>query len=174
MKLKILILVATAAVFASCGPSYRVTDQSKTTGTSAPTSVQTSFNTQYPAATEVVWAPYDANTVPIDWDLSGWSAMDNTGYVATFTLNNDQYYAWYDASGNWIGSTYNIHDFTTLPSAVSSMISGNFPGYTVTSVNSEMQKDKTAYEIQLKNGDSKSKLLVDADGNIIKQKTVTK
>ena len=174
MKLKILMLAATAVVFASCGPSYRVTDQSKTTGTNVPVSVQTSFTTQYPTATEVIWAPYDANTVPIDWDLSGWSAVDNSDYVATFTMSNNQYYAWYDANGNWIGSTYVVHDFTTLPSPVTAVITDKFSGYSITSVNSEMQKDKVAYEILLKNGDSKAKVLIDANGNIIKQKTVEK
>ena len=174
MKLKILMLAASAAVFASYGPSYRVTDQSKSAGMNVPVSVQTSFTTQYPTATTVVWVPYDANNVPIDLDLAGWSALDNSDYVATFTINNDQYYAWYDVNGNWIGSTYAVHDFKTLPSPVSSMIPDKFPGYTITSVNSEMQKDKMAYEILLKNGDSKAKLVVDANGNIIKQKTVTK
>jgi hypothetical protein len=31
-----------------------------------------------------------------------------------------------------------------------------------------------AYEIQLKNGDAKAKVLIDDNGNIIKQKTVDK
>jgi len=30
------------------------------------------------------------------------------------------------------------------------------------------------YEVQLKNGDSKAKLLIDGNGNIIRQKTVMK
>ena len=89
-------------------------------------------------------------------------------------MNGDQYYAWYDAQGNWIGSTYVLRDFKTLPAPVTAMINEKFSGYTITSVNSEMQKDKTAYEIQLKNGDNKAKIVVDANGNIIKQKTVTK
>jgi hypothetical protein len=54
------------------------------------------------------------------------------------------------------------------------MISDKYPGYTITNVDRVMQKDRMAYEIQMKNGNSKSKLLVDENGNIIKQKTVTK
>ena len=54
------------------------------------------------------------------------------------------------------------------------MISDKFPGYSIVAINREMQKDRVAYEIQLKNGNSKAKLLVDANGNIIKQKTVNK
>jgi len=176
MKLKILILAAGTAVFASCGPSYRVTDKNAnpTTSANVPASIQTAFATQYPAAAGVQWSPYDSENLPIDWELSGWTQLSSGDYVATFNMGDDQYYAWYDANGNWIGSTYAMRDFKSLPAPVGSVISDKFPDYTITSVNSEMQKDKTVYEILLKNGDNKAKVLVDASGNIIKQKTVTK
>lgn len=176
MKLQILILAVGVAVLASCGPSYRVTNKSQVaTDTSrVPTAIQTSFTTQYPNVTDVVWSPYDVNNLPIDWDLTGWPALEQGSYVATFNMNGDQYYAWYDANGNWIGSTYVVKDYKSLPGPVTAMINEKFSGYTIASVNSEMRKDKTAYEIQLKNGDNKAKIVVDANGNIIKQKTVTK
>ena len=177
MKLQILILAAGVASFASCQPSYRVTDKSQVSQdtTIVPSGIQSSFTTQYPTAADVTWAPYDVNNTPIDWDLTGWPALQQGDYVATFNMNGDSYYAWYDANGNWIGSTYPIQDYKSLPSAVSSLINEKFAGYTITKVNSEMQKDKTAYEILLKNGDNnKVKLVVDSNGNILKQKTVTK
>jgi hypothetical protein len=177
MKLKFLMLAAGVTVLVSCGPSYRVTDQPKTTtdnATTVPSNVQTAFSTQYPTAGGVVWAPYDSNNLPIDWDLSGWPELVSGDYVATFTLNDDQYYAWYDANGNWIGSTYALRDIKTLPEPITATINDKFAGYTIESVSTEMQKDKTAYEIRLKNGDNKAKVVVDANGNIIKQKTVTK
>jgi len=173
MKLKILMFAASMAVLVSCGPSYRVTNRS-TVGVDVPTIIQTSFTTQYPTAGDVVWSTYDAATLPIDWELSGWPAMDQGDYVVTFNLNNDKYYAWYDSDGDWIGTAYVVSDYKSLPPAINTMINDKYSGYTITAVNREMQKDRIAFEIQLKNGDSKAKLLVDENGNIIKQKTVTK
>ena len=173
MKLKILILAASIALFASCGPSYRVTDTS-TVGIDVPVVVKKTFTTAYPTATGVVWSAYDVSTLPIDWDLTGWPAMDQSDYVVTFNMNNDKYYAYYDVNGDWIGTAYVITDYKSLPSGINTMISDKYPGYTITTVGRVMQKDRIAYEIQMKNGNSKAKLLVDENGNIIKQKTVTK
>ena len=175
MNLKILILIAGIVVLASCGPSYRVTDQSTVKDTvGVPSEIQTSFKTQYPTAANVTWSTYDVANLPIDWELTGWPQMDQGDYLATFDYNNDKYYTWYDSDGNWIGTAYVISDYKSLPSAINTTINDKFLGYTITSVNREMQKDRMAYEIQLKNGDSKAKVLIDENGNIIKQKTVAK
>ena len=171
MKLKIWLLAASLAVLASCGPSYKATNQN---GVVVPAGTRTAFITQYPNATVVTWSQYDAATLPIDLDLAGWPAMGQKDYVVRFTMDNEPYYAWYDSEGNWIGTAYVITDYKILPSTVSNTINSQFSGYTITSVNKEFQKDRMVYEVQLKNGDSKAKLLVDGDGNIIKQKTVTK
>jgi hypothetical protein len=164
------------AVLASCGPSYRVTDDTTTTTDTivVPASVKTAFTTQYPNATTVVWTTYDVNAVPIDWELTGWPAMDNGDYVVTYMMNTDKYYSWYDSDGNWIGTAYVINDYKSLPAPINTMLNDKYAGYSIVAVNKEMQKDRMAYEIQLKSGDSKAKLLVDENGNIIKQKTVTK
>jgi len=63
MKLKILILIAGVAGLASCGPSYRVTDQStvSTDTIGVPYEIKSSFSTQYPTATNVIWTTYDAS-----------------------------------------------------------------------------------------------------------------
>ena len=172
MKLKICLLAASVAVLVSCGPSYRATDQYGTIV--VPAGTRTAFTTQYPTATVVVWSTYDVATLPIDWDLAGWPAMDQNDYVVKFTVDNEPYYAWYDSDGNWIGTAYVINDYKTLPSAVSSTINAQFSGYTITGVNKEFQKDRMVYEVQLRNGDSKAKLLIDGSGNIIRQKTVIK
>jgi hypothetical protein len=75
MKLKILILIAGVAGLASCGPAYRVTDHStvSTDTIGVPSEIKSSFSTQYPTATNVVWTTYDASATPlVDWDLNGW------------------------------------------------------------------------------------------------------
>src|SRR5215469_8626954 len=104
MKFKFLILAVGIVVMVSCSPSYRVTDKSSV-GVTVPASIQTSFSSQYPEASGVTWGSYDAANLPIDWELSGWPTLDQTAYMATFTMDNNRYYAWYDANGNWVGST---------------------------------------------------------------------
>ena len=173
MKIKILMLAAGMAVLASCGPSYRVTEGS-TVGIDVPAGVKTTFVSAYPTASDVVWVMYDASTVPVDLELTGWPDMDRSDYVATFYMNGDKYYAYYDPNGDWIGTAYAITDFTALPTPINTMITSKYAGYTITHVDRVMQKDRIAYEVQLKNGNSKSKIFVDENGKIIKEKTVTK
>ena len=173
MKLKILMLVAGMAVLASCGPSYRVTEGS-TVGVDVPASVKTTFVTAYPTASDVAWTMYDVSVVPIDVELAGWPALDQGDYVATFNMNGDKYYAYYDANGEWIGTAFVITDYKLLPNPINTMITTKYAGYTITKVDRVMQKDRIAYEVQLKNGDSKAKILVDENGNIIKEKMVSK
>lgn len=137
----------------------------------APASIQTSFTTQYPNATDVVWSPYDVNVVPIDWDLTDWTVLSPKDYTVTYSMNGNKYYSWYDANGNWIGTTYGITDYNNgLPAAVNQTISSNFNGYTIDKANEVMWKDHTAYNVKLKNGDNKMKVLIDANGTLIKQK----
>ena len=177
MKLKILILIAGVVAMASCGPSYRVTDGSTVSKDTigVPTEIKSQFSTQYPTATNVVWSTYDASVTPlVDWDLNGWPALGEGAYVATYNLNNDTYYSWYSPNNEWIGTAYVVSDYKSLPPEVSTVLNDKFAGYTISSISREMKKDQMAYEIQLKNGDAKAKVLVDDKGNILKQKTVDK
>jgi hypothetical protein len=169
MKLRFVSLVAAISLLVSCGTTTRV-DTSANPAYGLPTNIRYSFQTMYPDATNVTMTQYDAGTVPIDWELVGWTSLDPSAHTVSFTVGNDQYYAWYDANGNWIGTTYAISDYTRLPYAVSSILNSNYNGYSIESVQREMWKDQTAYEIKLSNGDNKMKLLVDNKGNVIKTK----
>lgn len=172
MKLRNFIAVAGVASIVSCGSPYKATDTSATgTTVVVPAVAQTSFSSQYPGATNVVWTNYDSQViVPIDWEMAGWTTLDAEDYLVRFDLDNENYYAWYDSDGNWVGSAFVMKDFTQLPAPVNTVVTSKYSGYNITSVNREFQKDKVAYEIELKKEDSKVKLLVDADGNIIKEK----
>lgn len=170
MKLKTLIAAAGIVVLASCGPSYQATDQP--VGIVVPEGTRTAFITAYPGATNVVWSSYDSQVaIPIDWELTGWPAMGVDDYVVSFNVDSDRYYAWYDSDGTWIGTAYVVTNHSSLPAAVNNVLNTQFSGYTLTSVNKEFQKDRVAYEIEMNNGTSKTKLLIDGSGNIIKQKT---
>lgn len=177
MKWKALSLFAATGFFFACSTPNTATTSTTATSTSTntaydvPASLQSSFNTRYPGASTVVWSRYDATAVPIDWELSGWDAMDANDYAVTFNMGGDNYYAWYDSEGNWIGSSYALRDMSKLPQSVNTLIQTKYSGYTIEKVDREMWKDQMAYEIKLKNGDnSKVKLLVDANGNVLKEK----
>lgn len=172
MKLRIVSLIAAAGIlFASCGTTYKSTSDNAAYNVSVPAGVRSDFVIAYPDATNVVWNAYDVNNVPIDWDLSGWNTLDNTAYVVTFNMGNDQYYGWYDANGNLIGTATAVTDYTKVPYVVTNMLHNKYNTYTIDSIEREMKGSTTNYEVKLTNGDNKVKLLVDSNGNVLKEKT---
>jgi len=170
MKLKTLFAVVAFVFFAACETPYRATD---TTTVVVNDATQSAFTTQYPNATNVVWTNYDAALDPmIDWDLAGWTTLDDRDYVVRFDMDDQDYYAWYDSDGNWIGSAYVVSNYSTLPSGITTTLNTQFPSYTISKVNREFQKDRMTYEVVLKRSsdDTKVKLLLNSDGTVIKQK----
>ncbi|HEV7782870.1 MAG TPA: PepSY-like domain-containing protein [Chitinophagaceae bacterium] len=169
MKLKsILAVAALAATLTACETTYQATD----TGVIVvPDGTQKVFLDQYPGSANVVWSRYDPNVVVLnEWELTGWQTLDESDYVVRFDLDNENYYAWYDSDGAWIGTAYVVKDYTTLPSLVSTSVNNKYPLHTMTSVNREYYKDRMLYEITLKKDDAKVVVLVDANGNIVKEK----
>lgn len=171
MKLKFLSLVAAAAIFfASCGTTYQSTSDNAAYNVNVPTNIRSSFAIAYPDATAVVWNAYDVNSVPIDWELAGWNTLGSDAYAVTFNMGSDQYYGWYDANGNLIGTATVVSDYTKVPYVVTNMLHNNYSGYTIDWVGREVVGSKTNYEVKLSQGDNKIKLLVDSNGNVIKEK----
>ena len=167
MKLKTLIAVAVITLFTACSSTYRATD----TGVVISTDASRAFDLQYPTATNVAWSSYDPNIVILnDWDLAGWTVIDADDYVVQFDMDNEKYYAWYDTNGEWIGTAFVVNDFSTLPDMVRSTIDTKYPGYTISKVNKEFHKDRIAYEIVLKDGDTKQVALIDLNGVVLKSK----
>lgn len=168
MKLKALIAVAAITFFAACSSTYRATDN---TGVLVSVDAQRAFELQYPNSANVIWSTYDPNAVILnDWELAGWETMDTDDYLVRFDYDNQQYYAWYDRSGTWVGSAYIINDHATLPFDVSHSISKYYPSYTISSVNKEFRNDQVMYEIVLKNSDNKTVVLMDSNGSIVRSK----
>jgi hypothetical protein len=119
----------------------------------------------------VAWSTYDPNVIVInDWDLAGWSVIDADDYVVQFDMDSERYYAWYDSNGEWIGSAIAVSDFTTLPNMVRDAINSKYPGYIISSANKEFHKDRVAYEVVLKDGDTKQVVLMDLNGVVLKSK----
>jgi uncharacterized membrane protein YkoI len=148
-------------------------DKTPSTGVSVSAETRAAFTKQYPGATNDVWTNYDSlAAVPIDLRMAGWKRMDAEDHLVKFDLENENYYAWYDSDGNWVGSAYTMKDPSKLPAAVNAAVKNavktKYAGYSITNVNREFQKDKKAYEIELKKDNSTVKMLVNADGKIIK------
>lgn len=152
-------------------PGTTATTTTSHSAYTVPGNIRTTFTTQYPNATGATWLPYDENNVPIDWDLTDWAPYSSSNYTVSYTMNGNKYYTWYDANGNWIGTSYDIIDYNNgLPAPVNQAIAGNFTGYTIDKAHMITWKDRSAYDLKLKNGDKKMKVLVDTNGNILKQK----
>ena len=167
MKLKTFFAVAVIALLTACSSTYRATD----TGVVISTDASRAFEAQYPSATNVVWNNYDPNVVIVnDWELAGWTVIDTDDYAVQFDMDGEKYYAWYDTNGEWIGSAVVVSDFTSLPNMVKDAINAKYPGYTISSVNREFHKDRVAYEVVLKDGDTKQVALIDLNGAVLKSK----
>lgn len=173
MKNKFLGLMLVAGLaLASCSSSRTVTSTSSNAAynVDVPMNIRSSFATSYPDASSIVWNRYDASTAPIDWELSGWNALSSNDYAVSFMQGNTQYYAYYDAQGNPVGTVYVLTDQGRLPNAVNLMLQDRYKGYTIDKIQTESRNNQLVYEIKMTQGDSKVKLLVDPAGNIIKEK----
>jgi hypothetical protein len=170
MKLKIFLAVAAIAGLSACETSYQATD---TTTFVVPDEIRADFETKYPNVANVTWSSYDPNVVILnDWELAGWQVLDANDYAVRFNMDNEDYYAWYDSEGTWIGTAYVVRDYNTLPASVNNTLRTQYPSYSISHVNREFYKDLNVYEIVLKNNtDAKVVLLVDNNGTVLKQKT---
>ncbi|RYY97441.1 MAG: hypothetical protein EOO11_10875 [Chitinophagaceae bacterium] len=174
MKLRLLPLAA-LLLMASCGTT-RTTTVSSTSANAAygaastPGTVTTVFYDQYPGASNITWKPFDPSTAAVDWEMVGWPTLNASDYVVTFDHEGNRSTAWYDANGNWIGTTYEISNMSTVPGRIGNTIRTQYSNYTVESVQRDTWKGNSAYEVKLRNGDRKLKLLVDENGTVLKSK----
>ena len=171
MKNQLVSLAVFAIFLLSCGTTTNTSD-SENAAFGAPDRIQTVFASQYPGANYITWSRYNPNTAAIlDWDFVDWPALKENDYTVRFTLDTLNYHAWYHADGDWIGSAYTIRGTKALPDAVNSTLKAEFGAYNFEGAVREFWEDKEAYEIKLKNGEAnKLKLLIDKNGNILKQK----
>jgi hypothetical protein len=185
MKLRNALLVAVVCAFAmACnnqGTTSNATDSSSVanenttaetktkTSVEVPAATKTSFEAKYPNVTNVTWTHPATIDVPIDWDWVGWPVMADNDYLATFDMDNSNYWVWYDDNGTWIGTVTEINT-SGLPDAVNNTIKSQFPGFTIVSAKKENDKNRTAYEVKLENGSDKMKALIAEDGTLMKKK----
>src|SRR5688572_11993566 len=184
MKKNWIVIVASGFLLAACGDSTtdttyneKATDVPPTTNATRtvvpeynpPDNTRVAFQTKYPNATDVNWSackPYDR----INWEWTGWPSMDTSYYAVNYTIDNRPYWGWWDRNMNWIGSTSTIQDSTVLPDAVKNTLRKNYEGYRITSIDEEVDKNRTAYEIKLEKGTARVRVLIDKNGKIMKKK----
>lgn len=151
------------------------TEQTSTTNTvktvEVSPEIKTKFTEKYPTAKDIEWTRYETAPQDIDWELTGWPTLDTMDYAARYTIDSSNYWSWYTPEGEWIGTLSTINN-NELPSAVNQTLQSQFAGYSVTSINKEHDKKRTAYEIKLENGADKMKALIDENGNVIKKKGI--
>ena len=185
MKLKNWMITATAAaLLVSCGNSEsdkgNTTDSASVTNTTTmenkttrtievPAATRTGFESKYPQAKAVIWTYYHETPPVIEWEWTGWPLLDNSDYVATFDMDGNEYWVWYDDSGEWVGTVEEVNT-SGLPSAVDKTIKSQFAGYTIVSANKENDKNRTAYEVKMEKGSDKMKVLIAEDGTVMKKK----
>ena len=184
VKNRILALaVVASALWASCNQagsskdnpdSTSVSSQTETRRTKTvevPEATRTSFEAKYPQANNVSWDyPEPVIVAPVEWEWTDWPTIDSNDYIARFRLNDNDYWVWYDDSGDWIGTVEEVNDNAALPAAVNKVVKAQFPGYTIKSIDKENDKNRTAYEIQMENGEDKMKALITENGEILKKK----
>jgi hypothetical protein len=140
------------------------------TPVNVPDNVRTAFQTKYPTATNITWSPYKAYD-RINWEWTGWPAMDSNYFTVNYTIDNRPHWSWWDRNMTWIGSTSIIEDSLLLPDPVKKTIASNYSGYRITSIDEEIDKNRTAYEIKLEKGDARARILIDKNGRILKKDT---
>ena len=186
MKRNWIVIITSAALFSACGENstestYSDKDTTKTTTVvpneptvttpayNPPDNVRTAFQTKYPNASNVTWSPYSPYD-RINWEWTGWPSMDTSYYAVNYTVDNRTHWGWWDRNMNWIGSSSTIEDSTMLPDAVKNTLKKSYAGYKITSIDEEVDKNRTAYEIKLEKGTARARILVDKNGKILKKK----
>lgn len=131
-----------------------------------PESVQTSFKTKSAKAEKITWKKYTANAAEDDTRL----VANNDYYYATYYDNGADYTTWYDANGAIVKTSMKVKGPSELTDAVNMVINKEYPGYTISEIDKENDKDIDVYEIELNKGESKSKIKITPAGEIVKRK----
>lgn len=146
--MKNLILVFAAALFVSITACAQ-------TPKNLPAKVKTAFDLKFPDAQKVKWSKENTN----EWE-------------AEFTFNDKEYSANYNSSGTWMETEYSVAA-SKIPASVTKTLLKEFPGYKLLESDiSETAKGKV-YEFDIKYGNSKMEVAINADGTLVKKETLT-
>jgi len=147
--MKNLMLMIAAAVLISmnaCGQNAK----------DVPAKVKSGFDQKFPAAKKVKWGKENAT----EWE-------------AEFTFNGKAYSANYTSDGTWLETEYSVA-MSEVPADVTKTLAKEVPGYKLLGSDiSETPKGKV-YEFDIKTGNVKKEVAINADGTLVKIVTETK
>lgn len=127
-----------------------------------PDNTRTTFETKYKGATNVTWSRQNRNAAVT-------TSPDSMDYQVVYRWNDMDYTTWYDWDGDWIVTTAKISN-DKLPAAVNNVINTKYPGFTITEVDMENDKNMTSYEVDLEKGTEKKTIHFSPEGKELKTK----
>ncbi len=143
------MLVIAAAIFISlnaCGQNAK----------DVPAKVKTGFDQKFPAAQKVKWGKENAN----EWE-------------AEFTFNGKAYSANYKSDGTWLETEYSVA-MSEVPADVTKTLAKEAPGYKLIGSDISETPKGIVYEFDIKTGNVKKEVAINADGTLVKIVTETK
>ena len=138
-----------------------------------PKPITMSFAKEYPKASNIEWRffnpadtmMYDNELYP-DWDTSYYTVNYKTDATEQMTVYNPQ--------GEWVETSTIVPIMggnPNLPDAVNKTIRGQYPDYNIYLIKKDKDKSNTIYVVKLIKGDSKVKVILNADGSVYKSKS---
>ena len=146
MKNAILLISAACLIsFSACG-------QKKT---DVPANVRSAFEQKFPNAQKVKWDKENAN----EWE-------------AEFKIDNKEYSANFNTSGQWMETEYEIST-SEIPAAVNQTLSMDFAGYKVVEAEISETAAGKLYEFEIKKDKEKMEVAISPDGKLMKEEAKT-
>ncbi len=116
-----------------------------------PKAVSDAFAKKFPGATNVKWDKENANEYEAEFKINGRSGSAN-----------------FLTDGSWVESELEVGN-TELPAAVTSAIKTKHPaGILIKAFKIETAKGTTTYEAEIKTGNKKKGMIMNADGSMAK------
>jgi len=149
--MKTLLLIGVLGLFTALQASAQDDSKTKIKDKDVPQAVRTSFDNQFD------------NTMMVDW-----TAKDGK-YKASFTQNLKKHFAEFNESGELVSKGEKI-DRGELPTAVADAVKTGYASNNVDEVYRVEKDGQTHFMVKL-DGNPKKKVVYDAEGKIIKEKT---
>jgi hypothetical protein len=137
-------------VVLSAGLLLGASAQEKLKDKDVPTSVQTSFKSEFPNAKDVEWK------------------MKEGKYKVSFEVNGLDHIAAFGTDGKLISKGMKIRE-SELPAAIATAVKGAYADRTIDDVY-RVDKNGSAHYLVKLNGDPETKVLYSADGQVVKEK----
>jgi hypothetical protein len=126
------------------------------TGKDVPAKVKDAFTQKFPDATSIKW-----------------DKENDTEWEAEFKMNGSEYSANFDNSGVWVETEYKISS-ADIPPAVKTTLEKEYAGSNIEVAEISETPDGKAIEFVLKSGKERTEVIMDMEGNILKQEQAEK